>query len=340
MNKFITLLLISIPLFTFCQTELDSLKGTIEELSLVEGRNLYIEGDKVAIVDLQGNRLTPLLRLKGNYMSVFTWDGSLYAYPGHAFIVYNEANKMGVYTVEGRQIMDFIYDSIRPIEIRRNNTIEDYVFIVKKGEELTFKDTSNLDIMNGFTFDVDGGYWTNENYFVVEKNNKAVFIYLLERNIKEDIIGLFEYKYSNIRSPHGSGVVKEDGTIIYHFEYEIMDFYSVLSPLFTIGKNEKKGIGHISGKNVIPIEYDNYIYPCRNSEDEEERLDFIFVKKDGTYILTIKDIEKNTYVESDKYQFKDVKCEWLKETETYITRVTSLDGKSGIMGGVGEVIWD
>ena len=340
MKKFIALFLISIPLFTVCQNENDSIKGIVEEFAMVERRNLYIQGDKVAILDLEGNRLTPLLRLKGDYYNVFNWDGSLYASPGHAFVVYNEENKMGVYTVEGRQLIDFIYDTIRPIELERNNTIEDYVFIVKKGGDYIFKDTSNLDIMDGYSFDVDGGFWTNEDYFVVEKNNKAVFIDLFNRTIKDNVIDLLKYKYSKIWSPHGSGVVKDDGSIIYHFEYQRMDFYSYLSPRFTIGKNGKIGMGHISGKNILPIKYESYMSPCSNSDDNGEQLDFIFVKKNGVYLMTIKNDEKNEYVESDNYQFKKVECDWIRETQTYITRVTSLEGKTGTMSKIGKVTWD
>ncbi len=335
------LISLSLILINSVYAQSDEQKGFVEIFAQVEDRALYVEGNKVAILDTAGNQLTPLLPLKGNYESVFMWDGYLYARRDESFTLINEDNKMGVFNVNGDMLMDFIYDTIRTVEVVEQYETIDYLFVVREGKQYVFKDTANRTMFDGFSFDIDGGKWLNSEIYVVIKDGKAKFVDLLQMTIDDKAPGYLKYNTSKIFSPTGVGMVNKMGDVLFPFEYDQIGFYSEHSPYFQIKKDNKTGVAHFPNEIILPMSYEQVRYQCghHNFDDDFELFLIVQKEKGGPFTLAVKNEGSNKYEESDRYTFSEIECIYDDELDLNYTLVFSPEGKQGVLKDDMTVDW-
>lgn len=77
--------------------------------ALVQDRFLVFKDDKIGITDSTGKLLVPMNTLNGDYMSVFNWDGELYASETDVFQMVNDEGLMALYNIIGDCLFDFKY---------------------------------------------------------------------------------------------------------------------------------------------------------------------------------------------------------------------------------------
>lgn len=277
---------------------------------------------------------------------------------------YKEDEKYGLVSITGQKITSAIYDSIETLEYK------DRILKVKQGEKYGLIDINGTEVVAPeFNSIAADGYYdqntkyekagyivnikTDEGYRYGYINNKGKqtldTIYTSLKRITEikdsDSVYIITYKNGQ------AGMIKNGQTIIAN-EYENLEFDST-NQILALQKNAKQGIYDLSGKMILPIQYDEIIFNGKyiNASKDGKLLVFdangILQSDDsykslvsvgnGKYSITINRNNKYGVIDSNKIVLIENNYSYIEYAfDNYF--VVSKDGKSGVLDANSNVI--
>jgi len=279
---------------------------------------------------------------------------------------YKENDKYGLISLDGKKIVEPIYNSITAMNLREG------IMLVKKDDKFGLINIKGKTIIEP-KFD----QITVDSYYISDSDNKDLGFIVREKTEDSYKYGYYTSKgkkllnteYSEIRrinevkddkhvylfvSKNGQeGIVKDKKTII-KCEYEDVS-YNAYNNMFIIQKNSKRGVADIKGKIIISPQYDNilfggmYINASKDGNVKILTLNGQEAKDQSIYSKTITE-DKKYYITIDKnstYKVMNTKDEVIIDNNfTYIEYlrdgffIVAKDGKNGIINSEGKTIAD
>lgn len=279
---------------------------------------------------------------------------------------YKENDKYGLISLEGKKIIDPIYDSITAMNLREG------ILLVKKDDKFGLINIKGKVVINPAYDQI-----TVDSYYISDSDEKDLGFIVKETKDESYKYGYFTSKgkklldteYSEIRrineikddkhvylfvSKNGQeGIVKDKKTVL-KCEYEDIS-YNAYNNMFIIQKNSKRGIANIKGKVIISPQYDNilfggmYINAVKDGNIKVLTLNGQEAKDQSIYSKTLTD-DKKYYIAIDKnevYKVMNSKDEVIIDNNfTYIEYIrdgyfiVAKDGKNGIINSEGKSIAD
>jgi len=337
------LLYLSFSSILFAQDNPDSTEVTeefkaLEYFALVNDRYLSFKGDKIAITNDSGKIIVPYNTLYGNFMTVFNWDGDLYAYGTDVFQMVNDDSLMAIYNVIGDLQFDFKYPFVKPLRYQCEEGFN-YRFLVKDNGKYTLRTTSDQPLIEEIEFDHLLGYWHKTDTYVVLQNDEILFIDLCEGTSFTSFNPKDDNRFESLQFNGKYGLVSCYGKIVLPFEFNELRYYGELDPTFPTYHDNGQGIADTSGIEIIPAIYDYVKRYCSNEIGND--IGHPFMAKTGDHFkLLIYSAEAKKFIRKTDFSFKSMDCDFDKNIGEYINRVETVDGKKGILNQDGTINWE
>lgn len=275
---------------------------------------------------------------------------------------YKQNNLYGLISIQGKQITEPIYEEILSIDYK-----EGYLKVKKDGaygvinvngvelinteyDNVTtdgYYDEESLYENAGFILKTktDEGYrygYANKNGKIILENTYNSLERLNEKNDKNNV-----YLISSVNGKYG--LIKNNKQILEN-EYVSIE-YDRESELLVVDKGTAKGIADLTGKMIVPVDYDNILIGGEyiNAYKEEQRLVFDhkgsqiettytnYVKTDNDYAIVID--ENNNYNIVDKNNNKMLNAEYVYiEYFTNDLYIATQGNKTGLINSSGRTI--
>ena len=275
----------------------------------------YKKDGKYGLIDFSGTEITSNI-----YASIQSLE-----YKEGCFVVEQEG-KFGVITLEGNEIVSISYDKIIADGYYEKETKSyNAGFIIgKKTEE-------------GYRY----GYINSKGKLLLEMNYNEIN---RVTNIQDDKnIYLVTFK-------NGKAGLTKNKKIILDNQYEEIE-YNKLNNLFSIQKASKQGVVDITGKQIIPIEYEAVLFSGQTINATKDGQTIIFnvngeKQENAEYVSVIPTKNENYFITIDKnsnYGVMNEKGETLiKNNYQYIQYaflnyfIVTNNGKVGILNNEGK----
>ena len=277
---------------------------------------------------------------------------------------YEENNKYGLITLDGKKVTKAIYDDIKSLSNKEGE------FLVKKDNKYTVLNPKGTKMIKDYYDNVTGDGYYNEDYkkagYIIENNidNKTKYGYinydgktLIKTEIYDSIKRINEIKdndniYLIVSENNKLGLYKNDKKII-DCKYDDIE-YNEETKLLRVRNNGKYGACNLDGKEIVPAENNDITfkgkritakktnntieYDLQGNEVKDSKYKMILNTENPEYSITVTKDNKYGVINSKGIEVVENKYSYLKYLSDNYFAIYSDENKIGIIDENGAVI--